>query len=350
MPTTALKLCLAAALLMATPHLHAWGDEKLGGYRVDPNAVSVSGISSGGYMAQQYHVAHSKQVMGVGIVAAGPWDCADTQPGWLPLITATQVCSHTAGNGLPFLGPPNLAASIAATKDAARAGHLDPTSSLANAKAFLFSGTMDSLEPQPVMDELYQYYLAFSPPGNVRYVNNVPAEHAMVTDRYGNACGHLGPPYINNCGYDTAGEMLKFIYGGLEPPGDPATGKLLAFDQSEFLPIEAISMAPAGHVFVPADCQAVPGCRLHVAFHGCLQSQQLIGDAFYAQAGYNRWAATNRIIVLYPQAVASDIAPFNPNGCWDWFAYTDSRFATRSGLQIVAVRKMIARLLDGAQH
>ncbi len=271
--------------------------------------------------------------------------------------TWVAAAHHGHASLLPYGGewpavprPPNLAASIAATKDAARAGHLDPTTSLANAKAFLFSGTMDSLEPQPVMDELYQYYLAFSPPGNVRYVNNVPAEHAMVTDRYGNACGHLGPPYINNCGYDTAGEMLKFIYGGLEPPGDPATGKLLAFDQSEFLPIEAISMAPAGHVFVPADCQAAPGCRLHVAFHGCLQSQQLIGDAFYAQVGYNRWAATNRIIVLYPQAAASDIAPFNPNGCWDWFAYTDSRFATRSGLQIVAVRKMIARLSDGAHH
>jgi len=58
------------------------------------------------------------------------------------------------------------------------------------------------------------------------------------------------------------------------------------------------------------------GCRLHVAFHGCLQSEQAIGDKFYAHAGYNRWAATNRIIVLYPQTVASHSAPFNPNGCW----------------------------------
>jgi hypothetical protein len=342
-----LKLGLAAVVLVTTLRLHAWAGQKLASYAVDPNAISVSGISSGGYMAQQYHVAHSKQIMGVGIVAAGQWDCADTQPGWLPLATAAQVCSHTAENGLPFLGPPNLAASIALTKNAARADHIDPTKSLANAKVFLFSGTKDSLEPQSVMDELDQYYLTFIPSERVRYVNNVPAEHAMVTDRYGNACGHLGSPYINNCGYDTAGEMLKFIYGGLNPPGDPATGQLLEFDQTEFLPSEAISMAPAGHVFVPTDCQAMPGCRLHVAFHGCLQSQQFIGDAFYAQAGYNRWAATNRIIVLYPQAAASDVIPFNPNGCWDWFAYTDSHFATRRGLQIVAIRKMIARLSGG---
>jgi hypothetical protein len=344
MRNTALKLCLAAVVLSTAPRVPVWGGEKLGSYAVDPNAISVSGISSGGFMAQQYHVAHSKQIMGAGIVAAGPWECADTQPLLLPAVTATQYCSHTAPDGLPFLGPPDLAASIAATKDAATADHIDPTKSLAKAKVFLFSGTKDSIVPQSVMDVLNQYYMAFVPPENVRYVNNVPAEHAMVTDGNGNACGHLGSPYINNCGYDTAGELLGFIYGGLNPPGDPSTGKLLEFDQTEFLPFEVISMAPVGHVFVPADCQATPGCRLHVAFHGCQQSQEVIGDAFYTQAGYNRWAATNRIIVLYPQVVASNLVPLNPDGCWDWFAYTDSQFATRSGEQIGVIRKMIARL------
>jgi len=343
LPTLAWKLCLATAALTATLHLPAWGQQKLGSYAVDPNAISVSGLSSGGYMAQQYHVAHAKQIMGVGIVAAGPWDCADTNPGWWPVVTASEVCSNTA-EGLPFLGPPNLAASITATKDAAKADRIDPIKSLANAKVFLFSGTKDSLEPQSVVNELNQYYLTFVPAANVHYVNTIPAEHAMVTDNFGNACDKLGSPYINNCGYDTAGEMLKFIYGGLKPPGDPATGKLITFKQTEFLPSEPISMAPTGHVFVPADCQATPGCRLHVALHGCLQDDMVVGDAFYAHAGYNRWAATNRIIVLYPQAVQSQFAPYNPRGCWDWFAYTDSRFPTRSGMQITAIRKMTTRL------
>jgi poly(3-hydroxybutyrate) depolymerase len=83
------------------------------------------------------------------------------------------------------------------------------------------------------------------------------------------------------------------------------------------------------------DYQSGQGCRLHVAFHGCLQYRQLVGDAYYANAGYNRWAATNRIIVLYPPTVASPLDPFNPNGCWDWWGYTDSDFDTRSGRQIV---------------
>jgi poly(3-hydroxybutyrate) depolymerase len=101
-------------------------------------------------------------------------------------------------------------------------------------------------------------------------------------------------------------------------------------------------MADTGYVFVPQECQTVPGCRLHIAFHGCKQSEQAIGDTFYTHAGYNRWAATNRIIVLYPQTVRTAI--INPDGCWDWFAYTNSDFATKSGVQIAAIAKMVTRL------
>ena len=43
----------------------------------DGSAVTVSGISSGGYMAVQFQVAYSKLVKGAGILAAGPYDCAD---------------------------------------------------------------------------------------------------------------------------------------------------------------------------------------------------------------------------------------------------------------------------------
>ncbi|WP_235580933.1 hypothetical protein [Pseudorhodoferax sp. Leaf265] len=35
--------------------------------------------------------------------------------------------------------------------------------------------------------------------------------------------------------------------------------------------------------------------------------------------GFNRWADTNRLIVLYPQVARSGASPFNPKGCWDWW-------------------------------
>jgi hypothetical protein len=44
---------------------------------IDKTQISVSGISSGGFMAHQFHVAHSSNVMGAGIVAGGPYYCAE---------------------------------------------------------------------------------------------------------------------------------------------------------------------------------------------------------------------------------------------------------------------------------
>ena len=50
--------------------------ERLGAYPVDPTQVSVAGISSGAFMANQLHIAHSAGIMGAGIVAGGLFGCA----------------------------------------------------------------------------------------------------------------------------------------------------------------------------------------------------------------------------------------------------------------------------------
>ena len=42
-------------------------------------ATSVSGLSVGAYMAGQIEVAHSKDIVGAGIVAGGPFACAETE-------------------------------------------------------------------------------------------------------------------------------------------------------------------------------------------------------------------------------------------------------------------------------
>ena len=58
-------------------------------------------------------------------------------------------------------------------------------------------------------------------------------------------------------------------------------------------------------------------------------------------AGYNAWADFNRLMILYPQASATYA---NPNACWDWFAYDDTRYAQKSGRQMAAVKRMVDRL------
>ncbi|MBC86589.1 MAG: polyhydroxybutyrate depolymerase, partial [Bdellovibrionaceae bacterium] len=45
-------------------------------YNIDQSKISVSGISSGSYMAGQLHVALSGTFSGVGLVAGGPYYCS----------------------------------------------------------------------------------------------------------------------------------------------------------------------------------------------------------------------------------------------------------------------------------
>jgi hypothetical protein len=166
------------------------------------------------------------------------------------------------------------------------------------------------------------------------------------------ACDDYGPPFINRCGFDAAGEILAHLYGPLADPGDPAAGgDLLPFQQRTFVPTTAAEpgMAAVGWVYVPRDCR-YQRCRLHVVFHGCQQDAGTppaaggIGADFLLDAGYNRWAVSNRVVVLYPQVTETRS---NPRRCWDWWGYSGEAYLGRGAPQITAVRAMVARLLDG---
>ena len=85
-----------------------------------------------------------------------------------------------------------------------------------------------------------------------------------------------------------------------------------------------------------------------MAFHGCRQNADAQGDErihddFVRDAGYNRWAAANRIVVLYPQATE---APGNPRACWDFWGYSGAGWRTRDGVQMRAAWSMVEGLLD----
>lgn len=52
---------------------------------------------------------------------------------------------------------------------------------------------------------------------NIKFIQLANAEHAWITEDWGNNCSYFGFPYINNCNYDAAGNLLQFIYGNLNP-------------------------------------------------------------------------------------------------------------------------------------
>jgi poly(3-hydroxybutyrate) depolymerase len=321
-----------AELFLALSVGSAVASEPLPGYGADSATFTVSGLSSGGYMAVQMHVAHSHRVKGAAALAAGPYYCAQGS-----LWTAMSNCMRPGG----WSPLPDVNALKAHTERFARERAIDPVSNLASAPVWLFSGTRDRTVGTRVVEALDIFYSLFN--ARLVLVKDQPAGHAMVTGDVGNACDASEPPFINDCDYDAAGELLRHLLGKLAPPAAKPGGRLLAFDQGEFGGKYGISMAESGYAYIPAACDTQV-CKVHVAFHGCRQSAEAIGERFVRDAGYNRWADTNRLIVLYPQAIARYWWIYNPRGCWDWWGYTDARYATKDGAQIRAVIGMVDRL------
>jgi len=317
---------LAAVVLATAAH-----SAPLPQLALDPAETTVSGLSSGGFMAVQLHVAFSATFRkGAATVAGGPFYCAEGS-----IVNATGRCMRH-DSAIP------VARLVDTTRSWAAAGSIDPVSHLAASKVYLFSGTRDSTVTQPVMNDLLAYYRAFVPTAGIVYRNDVAAEHAMVTDDRGNACSLKAPPYINDCDFDLAGALLAQLYGPLNARTEGSLpGSFIEVDQTPF--VTGHGMAATGWIYVPQACTAGATCRLHVALHGCQQNAATVGQQFVRDTGYNRWADTNRIVVLYPQTSTAAI-----NGCWDWWGYDSVDYARKIGPQMAAIKAMVDSVGSGA--
>jgi len=350
-------LILALAAARFAPSAAAADDPPLGAYNADTGESSISGISSGAFMAVQFATAWSGTIKGVGVIAGGPYYCAQaTAIGGLTgnigaILTATGPC---------LLGPPPaLEPLVKQTDEWARNGTIDDAHNIAGQKIYIFHGHNDAVVSRSVTNATHRFYLHYLPeqnPGNIFYQTAIGAGHSQVTLSYGLECPDNENYFINRCNYDQAGVILQHIYGALQPRNiDRPSGELLAFDQREFtLPASpaSYSLAETGYLYVPQSCAALEPCRVHIALHGCNQNHDAIGDRYIRHAGYNAWADTNHLIILYPQTIAGDPVtnfgtPLNPYGCWDWWGYTDANYAVKAGPQIATIKAMIERLTRG---
>jgi len=285
-------------------------------------------------MAVQFHVAFSSIMKGAAIFAGGPFYCAQASE-----TTATTTCmsSTTA---------PSIAPYVAITKQYASSGDIDDPTNLASQKVFLFGGADDHTVDPVVMDALDSYYATYMSAGSIQYVSRrTGTSHTMPTVAYGTSCDESISPYIGSCNYDGAGIALAQIYGTLAPAATTLSGSIVTISQSQFLAnASSHSVADDAYAYLPASCANGEVCRVHVAFHGCEQNAAAVGSDFYEHAGYNPWADTNHIIVLYPQTTTGGT---NFEGCWDWYGYDSASYATKTGPQMAMVRAMIDFLVSG---
>jgi poly(3-hydroxybutyrate) depolymerase len=333
---TVATLCLIATQVQAA--------ESLRRYNIDITSTTVSGLSSGAFMAQQFHFAESDIVNGVAIIAGGPFYCAKGR-----LILATDKCMQPKVDG-----GPSAAESLEAAQKAERKGLIPSLANIENDKVYIFTGTKDTtVNPAASAATRSLYTNLGVKADNLLYVNTVPAGHANVTLDHGNDCASTASPYIVDCDRDEAGNILEFLIGDLNPKATELTGQIIEFSQKEFSPKpDAISMADTGYVYVPKACADGQPCKLHVALHGCKQNAASIGMAYVTDTGYLPWADSNNIVLLFPQTIArhdfSLEGVANPNACWNWWGYGgDDNYHTRAGYQIAAIRGMVDRLASG---
>jgi poly(3-hydroxybutyrate) depolymerase len=307
-----------------------------GALSIDPTQTSASGLSSGAFMAVQFHVAFSANMKGVAAFAGGPFRCAQGS-----IADALNACMSSSSklDPTPF---------VAVTKSYAAAGAIDGVEHLKGQRVFLFGGAKDTTVNPAVMDGLRDYYAAFVDAPDLSFERQRPATaHTMPTESYGGDCATTAAPYIGKCGFDGAGAALAHIHGPLAPRAASLSGSFLAIRQGDFIAGPAAhSLADTAYAYVPKSCGDGERCNVHVAFHGCKQSTSAVGDAFYKHAGYNEWADTNHVVVLYPQTIAKQGS--NPNGCWDWWGYDSPDYAKKTGPQMKMVKSIVDGLASGA--
>jgi poly(3-hydroxybutyrate) depolymerase len=344
-------------------------------FTVEHGQHSVSGLSSGAFMAVQLHLAHSASFVGAGIIAGGPYRCAQSYPG------AAAIAGDAGLLNALYIAMAPLTAAVAPKAEdlatAARAladeGRIDAVANLADDRLYIFTGKRDVTLSKLAVEATRDFYLKLGVAEQaIRFVDDVAAGHAIITSNPEDSpLGATQPPYINFGGWMQSHDILEHIYPDLKPPAPNLPGDLLRFDQRPFFRHHPrASMNPYGYVYVPSKVRDGGRARaVHIALHGCKQgcgyvsetygrkdtmSQPPFGTRFITTTGYNAIAESNDIIVLYPQVVGDDGVIQNNDGCWDWWGYSaadlcEPDYFTREAIQIKAIHGMLEHLCSGSE-
>lgn len=341
---------------------------QLGAYRVRRGESSVSGLSSGAFMAVQLHLAHSGSFAGAGVIAGGPYRCAESYraPALLAEDAYVQGALHICMSPLTEGTAPDAELLAGLARQTAARGLIDPVENLADDRVYIFSGRRDRVVSPKVVSRTESFYKALGV-RKLQYDNKHDAGHAIITLNPEDSELPLNqPPYINRGEFWQSHAILNHIYPELRKPAARPTGTLVRFDQSEFFGGEPrASMSAFGYAYVPRSVAEGAPARVHIALHGCKQGYNYVdyvngrpdignqppyGNRYFTTTGYNEIADSNDIIVLYPQVQGIDDGMTqNPDGCWDWWGYTspdvhDPDYYSRDAIQIRAVHGMLERL------
>lgn len=315
------SLCLLCACTISA-------QDQSGKVTIDAGKVTVSGVSAGAQMAHQLHIAYPEVFSGVGMIAGGPFGCADGS-----LALAMSRCMGSVKAALPV---PEFINSI---HKAAADGKLGDTSLLVDDRVWIFHGALDTIVAPELSQASASIYTALIKPEQVDYIQDIKAAHTFPTIDKGSDCDKTEAPFIGKCNYDAAGELLQQLYGNLIPLTDAGAVNLTQVE----LPGGAdAGLLNTAYLYMPEACKGTEtACKTHLVLHGCGQSSVQIGEVFIQQSGYLPWAVSNDIILAFPQVAPAAV---NPLACWDWWGYTGTDYRWRNGVQMQLLSNWVQQL------
>lgn len=202
-----LTVTLAWAGLMSSP---APGDP-LPALTLDADTVTVSGLSSGAFMAVQLQVAFSDRIAGAAVIAGGPYYCAHDR-----VLEAISTCMTPRSSG------PDITELLRQADSYAQTGAIADLAGVQTQRIYMFSGTEDKTVTRPVMDALAAFYEALAVPAqNIQFRTDIAAGHGFLSNDATLPCDASQTPFIIDCDLDQAGELLTWLYGPLAAPVPP---------------------------------------------------------------------------------------------------------------------------------
>ncbi|MEN0058897.1 MAG: hypothetical protein AAGB31_08685 [Bdellovibrio sp.] len=303
-------------------------------------SLTISGISSGGFMASQMGVIYSHEFSGVATVAGGVYYCAQnhfytksrenglssyfsyslTEQGVSltfnplnlsagsahtpssedpekqdekvllaplpsnPIYQATQCMSQPeTSHSLPPYKSMNLS-FLDKLEDAQL---IAPLTNISKQRVLIYQGENDVVVKKTAAFKLQEFYARMGVPDSQVKVIFKPGNHNFPSDGdYGISCADAKVPYVARCNFDLAGDILQHTLGRTLERSSFQTKNLYRVQQKE----APVSIAPSGYLYANEFCLNNPQeCDLHVALHGC----QMADD--YDQNFQNFYSAKIRL-------------------------------------------------------
>ncbi len=300
---------------------------------------SISGISSGGFMAGQMAIIYSSQFKSAGIVAGGFYGCAGQHfqdmielskknMQGLSVFFSSEINIFSLWSGdlknsiqLSPLNPLYQAVSICMysprlavpdfeyLRKLEQNNLIDSLENLKGQKYLLYNGQRDSVVKFE-MQKINQKYLADLGvlPENLKLLTSAGG-HNFPTAKKGLApCESQSIPYIASCDLDLAGEILSDAVSDTsthrplkktEHYDDRVENNLFQINQKILLKdseghelVHPSSVASYGYLAASPFCLENPAqCHLHVALHGCEMSDSFDQkfDQSYAKGAQRRY-------------------------------------------------------------